>query len=168
MRFTVIGMILFLATPASSEEVLHRVVTVDRTLGQLVADGRERSATLRDLIDRIEAHEWMVFVQPGTCPDRAAIGCMLHVIGTFEGRRYVRVLVNPRGRHRDQVLVTLAHELQHAMEVIASGTVTDGASLIALLETISSSRVRVPKAVLYETAEARRVEESAFRELRQR
>jgi hypothetical protein len=160
--------LLLLATPVFAEGSLERVIVVDPTLATLVSEGHTRSMTFRDLIDRIERSDWVVFVQAGRCPDRAAIGCLLHVVGTFDGRRYVRLLVNPHGRHPDQVITILAHELQHALEVAAAGTVMDVDTLMQLQRQIASSRSKVAKAELYETAAARKVEEVVFRELRQR
>jgi hypothetical protein len=168
MRLTTICFLTLFAVPSFAADTVLRVRAVDPTLAELIQDGAERSTTFAGLINQIERSDWFVFVQPGSCPDRAAVGCLLHIVGRSEGRLYVRLLVNPKGRHPDQVIVTLAHELQHAVEVVTSGSVTDGPSMLDLLRRISSSRVRTSKAVLYETAAARRAEEAVFRELRQR
>ena len=166
MRLMAVGTVVLLATPVFSQPTLQRVIVVEPTLVTLVEDGRTRSPTFRDLIDRIEATEWVVFLQPGWCPEPATQGCLLHVVGQFQGRRYMRLLVNPRGRHRDQVIVTVAHELQHAVEVATSAGVTDTESMIELQRRIASSRVRLPNAEVYETAAARQVEHAVFVELR--
>ena len=169
MRLTATcGFLILFTAAAGAAEPLQRVRAIDAALNALIEEGRTRSATFRGLVDRLEASDWFVFVQPGACPDRAAIGCLMHVVGVFEKRRYVRLLVKPEGRHPDQVLVILAHELQHALEVVTDGGVTDGPSMIALMRRISSSRFRTSKAAIYETAEARRVEDAVFRELRRR
>ena len=160
------GFVLLTTVAALADSQRQRVRTTDPLLDGLLDEGRRRSATFRHLVDSLEAAEWIVFVQPGLCPDRAAIGCLMHVVGNFEGRRYLRLLVNPAGRHPDQVITILAHELQHALEVVSDGGVTDGPSLLALMRRISSSRFRTSKAAIYETAEARRVEHVVFRELR--
>ena len=54
-----------------------------------------------------------MFVQAGRCPERAAVACLLHFVGVYEGARYMRLLVPPHGRHPDTVIATIAHELQH-------------------------------------------------------
>jgi hypothetical protein len=167
MQLTTIGLVLLLVH-AFADDTTPRVVAIDPGLAALLQAGRTRSDTFRALIDQLEQSDWMVFIQPGRCPDSAAIGCLMHVVGIFEGRRYVRLLVNPLGRHPDQVIVTLAHELQHAWEVASAGEVTDGPSMLALFRRISSSAVKTGNAVLYETAAARRVEETVSRELRGR
>jgi hypothetical protein len=168
MRLRAIVLLVFVAAPATAQDTLKSVVVVDKRLATLVDQGRSRASTFRILVDQLEASNWVVFLQPGSCPDRAAIGCLLHVVGRFDGRPYVRILVNPNGRHPDTVIATLAHELQHACEVATAGTVTDGPSMIALLRRIASSRTRVATAVLYETAAARQVEEAVHAELRSR
>ena len=168
MWLTTICLLMLFPVSTIAAETLRRVQTIDPTLAALIREGAGRSATFRGLLDQVEQSEWIVFVQPGSCPDRTAVGCLLHIVGRFEGRPYVRLLVTPKGRHPDQVIVTLAHELQHAIEVVTSRNVTDGPSMLHLLRRISSSRVRTAKAVLYETAAARSAEDAVFRELRQR
>jgi hypothetical protein len=168
MRLAAVLFLVFAAAPMSGQQPVKSVVVTDERLATLVDQGRSRAPTFRTVVDQLEATNWLVFLQPGSCPDPVAIGCLLHIVGRFEGRPYVRILVNPNGRHSDTVIATLAHELQHATEVATAGSVTDGPSMLALLQRIASSRTRVAKAVLYETAAARRVEEAVHAELRRR
>ena len=150
----------------ASNPALKHVVVTDPVLAGLIASGYERSETLRQLTDAIERSGWTVFVISGPCPIKEAIGCLLHTVGTFEGRPYLRVKVRVRERHPDTVLVTVAHELQHALEVAASGKVHDNTSLTAWFAQVKSSAVKVSDGVLYETKAARSVEAQVGRELR--
>lgn len=168
MRLTTLAGMLLLATMTNvAAEPRARVRATTPVLEDLMVRGRDRSATFRQLVDRLEAAEWLVLIQPGRCPGRVVVGCLLHFVGSFEGRRYLRLLVRPEGRHPDQVIGTLAHELQHAVEVVWDGGVTDGPSMMALTRRLATSRFTASGAAVFETAEARRVEETVLRELLQ-
>src|SRR5262245_19178020 len=155
MRLTSLaGFLLLSVATQVAAEPLQRVRPTDPVLKGLIEQGCKRSATFRGLIGRLESADWLVFIQRGRCPDRAAVGCLWHTIGTFEDRRYVRLTVTPEGRHPDLVIATVAHELQHAFEVISDGGVTDRASLIALVQRISNHRFYTSGTTIYETTEA--------------
>lgn len=143
----------------------RNIRTTNVSLTAAIQRGEERSATFRSLTKTIERTDWLVFVQPGTCPDPRARGCLLHVVGTFEGRQYLRVLVNPAGRNPEEVIATLAHELQHAVEVTLDGTIRDAPSMLAFMKRISTGEFQTPLATIYETVEARNVEAKVRREL---
>jgi hypothetical protein len=134
-------------------------------LRQLVAEGHDRSATFRGLVNDLDASGWLVFIQPGRCPEKAAIACLLHVVGAFDGAPYVRVLVDYKHRHPNNVIATIAHELQHAREVAQAPDVKDGATMRALFERIGTVRARSATAVAYETEAARRIGEQVLHEL---
>jgi hypothetical protein len=169
MWLTMFAALLLVCAPQSATtEPFRRVRATDLALVDLIQRGYARSATLRGLIDRLEAADWLVFVQPGRCPDRVMVGCLIHFVGAFEGRPYLRLLISTDGRHIDQVIATLAHELQHAIEVVTDGGVTDRASLIALGRRLAQGQYRTSRATIYETSEARRVGDAVLRELLQR
>jgi hypothetical protein len=134
-------------------------------LSRLVSEGHARSATFRGLVNDLDGSGWLVFVQPGRCPERAAVACLLHIVGTFEGSRYVRVIVDHRHRHTQNVIATLAHELQHALEVTQAPEVNDAATMRALFERIGTVQVRSATVTAYETAAARSIGEQVLREL---
>ena len=84
---------------------------------------------------------------------------------TFEGSPYLRVLVNHKHRHPHNVIATLAHELQHALEVARSPDVKDATTMRALFERIGTVRVRRTMTTAYETEAAREIGEQVLREL---
>jgi hypothetical protein len=161
-------LLLIWIAPAGAAGPLQRVRTVDEVLARLLLEGRTRSPTFARLVETIEQTEWLVFVQAGSCPDRVTVGCLIHVVGGFQGRRYLRVVVKVGSRHPDQVIVTLAHELQHAVEVVADANVIDTATLLAHTRRVSTLRFTTPRAAIYETTAAWHVELAVFRELRKR
>jgi hypothetical protein len=145
--------------PFKSLRVSHVV------LRQLVSDGHARSRTFRGLVNDLDISGWLVFVQPGPCPEKAAIACLLHVVARFENAPYLRMLVDPRRRHPNNVIATLAHELQHALEVATAPDVRDGGSMRALFERIGTVRARSATGIAYETEAARRMGEQVLGEL---
>jgi hypothetical protein len=166
MRLEIFAVLLLVWAPfTATAEPLRRVRATDAALANLIERGSQRSATLRGLIGRIEAGDWVVFVQLGRCPDRVMVGCLIHFVGAFEGRPYLRIVIATLGRHPDQVIATVAHELQHAIEVIFDGGVTDGASMSAPGRRIIKDHYRTSRATIYETSEARRVGDAVLREL---
>jgi hypothetical protein len=146
----------------------ERVIVIDPSLASVMAHGYARSATFRDLVQRVDASGWVVFVQNGSCPMKQAEGCLLHTVGRFEGRPYLRVRIVVTSRHPERVLMTIAHELQHALEAINSGTVHDGPTLVALFERIGDTSTQVTGGVMSETNAARAAEERVRRDLRRR
>src|SRR5918995_1411470 len=107
--------------PAWAAELpFKRLVVADPRLARLLADGYQRSDTLRHLMQQVEDSGWIVFVIAGPCPIKGVTGCLLHTVGVFDGQSYLRLLVQMQERHPDTVLVTVAHELQHALEVATS------------------------------------------------
>ena len=146
----------------------RRVQVNDLKLRELVGCGYDGSPTFRRLIDRLESSLWFVFVQQGLCPDKAAVGCLLQRVGTFEGDRYVRVLVDPRGLHPHNAIATLGHELQHAVEVATASDpeVVETSDMLALFRRIGYVTVRTAKATIYETDAARQRGQDVLRELR--
>jgi hypothetical protein len=137
-------------------------------LRQLLSEGHDRSPTLRRVVSDLDASGWLVFIQPGPCPEKAAIACLLHVVARFENAPYLRVLVDHKRRHPNNVIATLAHELQHALEVVQARDVKDAATMRALFERIGTVRARSATFMAYETHAARRIGEQVRRELSKR
>ena len=143
------------------------VRAADPTHRALLRQGFERSATFRQLIADIDASSWLVFVQTGRCPEKLAVACLLHFVGTFEGKPYLRVIARHEQRHPDNVISVLAHELQHAREVGQAVGVKDAAGLRDLFERVGRVSVMRPGVVTYETEQAIRVGDAVWRELAQ-
>ena len=69
------------ATSSSAESLegdpFRSVKVSHALLRQLVSDGYDRSPTFRGLVSELNASGWLVFVQPGPCPEKADV-----VVGT--------------------------------------------------------------------------------------
>jgi hypothetical protein len=131
----------------------------------LLRDGYERSPTLRQVIDEIATSRWLVFVQTGKCPEKTATACLLHFIGRFEDAPYLRVIIKHRHRHPDNLIASLAHELQHAREIVRAPAITDGAAIRDHFKQIGSVSVQRAGVTTYETAAALAVGDAVWREL---
>ena len=79
----------------------------------------------------------------------------------------MRVLVAHQGRHPDSVIATIAHELQHAAEVIRDPGVVDSRTMREMFRRIGTISVRSAAGITYETDDARAVGEQVRRDLGQ-
>ena len=96
--------------------------------------GAARSTTFKALVDRIEASHVIVYVAVNPLM-KSSLSGMLTWMTQAGGYRYLRASVSI-DLTPDQMIATLAHELQHAVEVIEDESVTDEASLVALYRRI--------------------------------
>jgi hypothetical protein len=106
----------------------------DDRLRQLLRTGSERSTTLKSLVDRIEGSPVIVYlaVTPLMKPNLSG---MLTWMTRAGGYRYLRVSISV-DLSADQMIATIAHELQHVVEVIDDESVRDEKTLIALYKRI--------------------------------
>ena len=120
------------ARPESWREA--RVRPQDPRLAELLRAGVARSATLRAIVNRLEAGNVIVYVALSQTLRSGLAGKLTWMTkaGNF---RYVKATINME-QHADQIIATLAHELQHALEVSADDSVTDQRSLAGLYKRI--------------------------------
>lgn len=109
----------------------------DDRVSAAIRDGSKRSATFKALVDRIEGSQVIVYV--AVDPQiKSNLNGMLTWMTRAGGFRYVRASISP-ALASDQMIATVAHELQHAVEVIEDESVTDEKSLTALYRRIGKS-----------------------------
>ena len=111
-----------------------RIRPQDPRLATLLRDGMTRSATFRALVNRIEASTLIVYVTLSPTM-KASLAGKLTWMTRSGGFRYVRATINTE-QNADQMIATLAHELQHAVEVLEDETVLDQRSLQELYKRI--------------------------------
>lgn len=92
---------------------------------KLINEGTRRSATFKGLIERLNATGLVVYVRFAACP--GAVACTRFVAPQGATRR-VLVVLDRFGRGPSDLIVLLAHELQHALEIADSPQVVDEAS----------------------------------------
>jgi hypothetical protein len=104
-----------------------RVRSTNATILDLLSEGASRSTTFCSLIDVINGSHDIVYVEYGYCNFGRVNGCLLPYIVLSRTERYLRVQVTPDKNRlsHDQRLAIIAHELQHAIEVIQHPEVVD-------------------------------------------
>ena len=142
------------------------VRAIGASVAQLVNEGRDRSPTFRSLVRELDSSPWIVFVQNGSCRLPGVRGCLLHRVGVFDGRRYLRVVLNDPPNVHDDAIATIGHELQHAVEVVTDPRIEDAADISRLYRRIGYLSMRTASGQLYETRRAVRAGAKILEELR--
>src|SRR5262245_23795026 len=97
--------------------------TDDPIVADLVTRGLEASATFRNLYQRLERSDLIVYLQRGT---QVPIGSGYNQFITYAGSyRFLRITLNV-DRVNDDAVALLGHELRHAVELAEEPTVDDG------------------------------------------
>lgn len=120
--------------PADRDTRDPHIRSSETALLEAVVSGSRASPTLRRLVDRLEASNVVVYLMF----DRSASPNMaghLSFVTTAGGRRYLRVSIDRRNTGC-QLVGILGHELQHAVEIAESPTVTDQARVALLYQRI--------------------------------
>jgi hypothetical protein len=122
--------------PAAQEALAQRyghVRPIDTALETLILEGGRRSPVFRALLDRLEESNVLVYVERRLLPP--ILRGRLTLVGASHGWRYLRVEIDCRPTRDDQI-VALGHELQHALEIAEVATVVDAGSLRRLYRLI--------------------------------
>jgi hypothetical protein len=89
----------------------------------LVARGIERSETFRELNARLDKGDVVVYVRYSPCMGGVP-ACLLWAGQGINSRRLL-IKLDRFGRSPDELTALLAHELQHATEVLAAASIVD-------------------------------------------
>jgi DNA-binding sugar fermentation-stimulating protein len=112
------------AHPASAQDALGpRVRSCHPAVAALLARATEGSATFRRELEAIQATNGLVYIDQGQC-GHGVRACLLNSVTTVGGYRLLRVKVDLQRSERD-IIASLGHELQHAIEVLSDPYVTD-------------------------------------------
>lgn len=112
------------AAAEGDDPTLVRVRSENPAIAALIHEATGRSTTFRRLMETIAATESLVYVEEGKCGHgvRACLVLSVRASGAF---RLLRILVNSRGVADCDLMASLGHELQHAIEVLRDPHVTD-------------------------------------------
>jgi hypothetical protein len=107
-----------------TDPAVVRVRSDNPSIAALIRDATGWSTTFRGLIETIAVTDGLVYVDEGQCGHsvRACLSLSVQVAGPF---RLLRVLVNTRGSAACDLMASIGHELQHAIEVLHDPHVTD-------------------------------------------
>jgi hypothetical protein len=149
--------------PAETRTFQH-VRSADPVIRALLAEGYERSATLRRLVDTTEALSCIVYVVPAVKLPEGVRGALLHWSAGSAGLPILRVVVKPNSA-REEAIATIAHELQHVIEAVTAskGGEIDMTAAFDALDPLAAGQTGVRQ---YETAAAMEVTAAVRRELR--
>ena len=123
-------------------------------------DGTRRSYTFARILEAIEEMDLIVYIVSNTQMPATLAGRLMVVPAAHE-QRYVRIEVARQGT-TEETIATIAHELQHAMEVASAPEVRDDEGLAALYKRIGHG---VGGKHAYDTAAARDVGRTVRSEL---
>jgi len=127
-------------------------------IARAIADGLERSTTFRSLSDAIDATDGVVYVLEGTCGQ--GVRACLHMSVELSGaNRLLRVLVNPRRAPGCELIGSIGHELQHALEALRNPRIRNGFAMSSFFHQIGPEGSR-----RFETPEADRIGSAVARE----
>jgi hypothetical protein len=143
-----------------------RVRGATTDLHRLVLEGDARAPTFRALVDEIHASNAIVIVQFGMCAGGRFRSCVAGVAGSAR-QRSVRIIVNTRMVH-DHLIATIAHELQHAVEILRDPDARDRRTVLALYRRIGNGKCRQGLSAFCETDAAAAVEKRVLEELYRR
>ena len=119
---------------------LVRVKPADAEIRRLVSEGHRRSATFRALMKELHESNLIVTIQYGACANGRIRSCVSDV--QSDGRqRFVRVKVDSRTTD-DRLIATIAHELQHAVEIARDPSVSTPEEALALYRKIALGACR--------------------------
>jgi hypothetical protein len=141
------------------------VRTEDPQLAKIIRQGLDQSPTFRELVNRIDSLSGFVYVVWSRCGTRHGEpdACLDHRLSVSGGFRFLRVNIYP-GASGERLLALIAHELQHALEVLSDDNVTSQEEVEKLYERIGIKGA----AGSFETAAAQRVQGAVYREARER
>jgi hypothetical protein len=127
------------------------VRTAEPVIASALTMAASHSPTFQALLDRLRASDLIVYVRTRYELPQAMHG-QLTFVGTGGQRRYLLVNV-AWGLMDDYLIATLAHELQHAVEVAERPDIVDSASLGRAYESFGMQKMhRIGKA--FETQRA--------------
>jgi hypothetical protein len=118
-------------------------------LAAAIVQGAERSTTFRRLIEAIDATDGLVYVMEGRCGQ--GVRACLHMSLELSGKnRLLRILVNPRRALGCELIASIGHELQHALEALSNPNVRTSFGLSSFFHQIGPEgprRFETPEAI---------------------
>jgi hypothetical protein len=140
-----------------------RVRAPETFMIELVREGYERSPAFRELVDTLQRSNVIVVVAPGLCAGGRIRSCVVAVAGSARDRQ-IRIKIDTHASH-DRLIATIAHELQHAVEIAERADVTDGETALRLYREIGLGRCREGLSEECETARALATETKVLDEI---
>lgn len=124
-----VGLFAFPSVSAAEEAIrkspkpIPRLRAADNRIAAALKEGLDRSASFRAIVDRVNQLDVIVYAETQPLLRGRLSGTMTWVTKTKE-YRYLRVSLNP-DLNSAQTVASLAHELQHVIEVGEAKSIVD-------------------------------------------
>ncbi len=161
--FCFIIVIMPSAFAADASSIASHVRTIEPRLAGLLRDAVLQSPLFRDLVAQLTESDVIVYVRSDHHLGSGLEG-NLRFVGSGGGRRYVVVSL-AWGRSETRTIATLAHELQHALEIAGRPGIVDSATLARAFTEFGQLSGHGRSGIAFETAEAVDVGERVWSEL---
>jgi hypothetical protein len=164
IRTFLIALILSFAAAGHAHAGTPHLRPLTETARRVIERGLAESSTFRELVQRLNRSDVIVYVEEDLHQSKTLAG-RLSFLTTGGGFRFVRVWLQWRPFDIQQV-ATLAHELQHALEIAGRPDVVDQESLgRAFSEIGHQRRAAYGPSGFYDTAAAIETGDRVWREL---
>ena len=150
-------------SPQESAGVFRHVRSEDAKIRTLLAAGYDQSATFKQLVDEIDAGPGIVYISHAVKLAGGIEGALLHGVAGSPELPVLRVLLKTN-LGRSHAIATIAHELQHVVEVLRAGPPRDGTAISRIFARLRPAHE--PKTRRFETEEAQRVTRRVLDEIR--
>ena len=138
-----------IAHPTSLIAPDRRVRGETSKLAAIISEAAAQSETFRGLADRIGTSDGLVYVMEGRCQSRLP-ACLLHRVTMAGPYRVLWIMVDSRHSGLN-LMASIGHELQHAVEVLGNRTIRTDAGIRLLFRqkcVLCSGVVETDAAVL--------------------
>ena len=122
---------------AQDTPTVPRVRSHSARIVDAIAQGVERSATFRGLIDTIDATDGLVFVDDGRCGHSGIRACLLLSVTIAGPHRLLRIIVETKKAPGCELVEAVGHELQHAVEVLRKRHIRTDPQIRNLFDTLA-------------------------------
>jgi hypothetical protein len=136
--------------------------STDRRLLRLVSDGLRTSETFRQVVDRLNRSDVVVYLECGS--GQGSSDGRLTFVSSVGGYRYLHVRI-ARLASSDVQIALIGHELQHAVEIADAPEVVDSLSLAREYRRIGFLSPRLTPGVSFDSDAAVAVGQRVLREL---
>jgi len=108
----------------------RRVRSASPRVVAVIIEAASQSKTFRGLVDQIGTTDGIVYVAEGPC-GHDVHACLLFTITMAAPHRVLWIRVDPNEPERD-LLASIGHELQHAVEVLSNRTIKSPRAMYSL------------------------------------
>ena len=154
--------LMLLALDPSDPPSSH--VRPDAALRPFVQESARRSPSIRELLDRLERTDVIVYVRTRVFNQTALEGRIGILTTAADGQRYLLIEL-ACGRPGVSTMATLGHELYHALEIAEAPSIVDARTLAAFYRQHGMETSGMAGQLTFETDAAAQAGRRAWREL---